>query len=971
MKRKMDRDMEVAEITSNDADLRKGLKEAKQLQGLDRKLSTAKRQARRVEQIQEGHAPAGDFITARANLEQKVEARVWREHLRRLQLQLLSSRKDAYHLKMRSARVMKAFHEGKKNLSEEDVQRADAKADMAVDNAKSADMAMRAALGKGSPGDIAFEPKRFASSVNRLSNIASSSPTKEQSLGDPPELSRGAVQKLATKTAVRAEGALNDALLDDSSFDKAATAAKVALAYEQTADKMDAHKVMSAKKKLKAAKEAANHAMVDAIQTGTNSAYMQLRRAMAQRKHDEGVLNGLKMKQDLNKRLKGVREVEQDPTVMVTTRFSKDADATYYRDMKTAERAYQHAADSASESDISSAGALVNREEKSAKKSKEASLELVNLQTTVAAKHVADAQKQAEEAIKAEHEGKEDEIIARRHAWSAVTAKEAAQVASEHASDGLRDANEKLADLEATSHEKGERYRHLRSETEVARRQSVGAAAIAQASLDKKKRRESTLARIRKQTAQGVASELRRLEIEVGMLEKTGHRKQADIAIADSNIRHEKRFLARESKRELDDQVANAKKESTKSLAEAMTKLVKGEAAKLHEAISAKGDTKSHFDMHDKQLDAKLAALRSKAMVDVRQKLEELPDQTVGKNKKEQRNDQTQKELKTMFKQVSKFQAANNEREKRARDADYVVHNTHKAARRLKIMQNFGDKPLAVAEAELQKIIKVEKLEKGKLANNTFAGQENKKAAAIETKFTNAGRAIAVAKQAMEDASSQSDLKRARDKMEAAKMLMDKAKEAKIAAKKARLDKEMEKVNQAAARKRSKLQQAVDATEKALHSLQKSDLQKAKTKVLEAQIRHDRWTLQQMQEEVDQSVETEHHTKHRFEELQERLETAQFEYTKAKRVSELEKGVAEHAKESARQSHRRYKTSVQVTHLADEHYRESKQELRTLARDSAQSESVLRAKRADLKFAEEAEQDAILAGRDHSDEPDR
>jgi len=966
LKRKVQNDMEVAEITSNDADLSRGLKDEQQLHTVDRELKLAKSQERRVDQLAAGQASSRDTLTQISDITQRVERRVENEHLRKVKLSLAQVSKDAYDKKMKSARLMQKYAGTGLPIpaaSRERIQKADVTADIAVDKQKAASTAFKAALGE--------EKEPFKEPFEKKLHMYGT------------KVDKSTAEKLATTNAKKAETAIEDALLNDDGFDKAATTAQIALQYENVASKAHGGKERKLKEVLQKAKTKAQKAILDALQGGTEEEYMKLRETMGDQNVAKANLDRLIRDRKLEASLKKTKGVEKDPSVLISRRLAEDADATFYRDVKKAERAYGKAADSAKEADVDSAGALVSTEEKSLKESKDNSLQLVKLKTTVAAKHVEQAQHDAEEAIKAEHSTEDDYTVAHRNAWNSITQKEAAQVSSENAHNKLRDAEEELADATATSQEYRDRYHRLEAEKEQARQNTISADAILKSAEEKLRRRETVIKEIRKETSKNIGEELRQLQLEVETLQKTGHPEQAKAAKEQSTLNQDEAFLKREENRELDARMKTIKQESTTDLANKMEKLVDNETSKLQQQIeaSAEGTTKSThaaIDDHSSDLDKRLATLESDAQREVRKKIRTLAPAAAAKMEaqhvaevkknpgKEPSNvpDGRPDELGKMFRQVKQFTDANDKREQKKKDDKYVEENTTPKLDKVRRMQSTADKPLAVAEQELKKIIGIEEKVKKAYETGTYEGVHAKEGkAGIDRRFTNAQRAVKLAKEAMQGANTDDELKRANAKQEAAKRLMRKAKLAKIRFERAEVEKKMASVNAAVKRKQSSLKQAEDAAAEALSTLQQSSIKKAKTKILKAQIRHDRWVLDSLRQKVTEATLAQEHEKHNYDELAERSDKAHWSYTKARRIVEGEKKHASKFKEDADATQRRYKTSVKVAHLLDENYRELGQEAKQLKEEARRKTAVMKTRKRDLREQEKNEEAAIM----HSD----
>lgn len=944
LKRESDEDMDVAEITSSDADLQKGLKEVEKLKAVDYKLKLAKRRARELEQLKEGREPARDMLTERNDLEDKVEDRLLKERLRRLSLHEENVKKKAYDAQMRSSNLARDV--GKHGVTEADVQRADAVASLVTDKAKTAEEALEVALGDNKD----------------LEALSAKGPGIKTL-----HISKTNAQKLATKSALKAEHSLNDALLTDEGFDKAAKAAEVALAYENTADKVSEDKMQKAKSDVDKTTEASNNAMVEAIHTGTTDAYMRLRDAMARHRDAKGTMQELIMRRKMEARLKAVGGAHHNPSVILAKKIAGESDAAFYKNVKQAERAYADAEESGDEKAEVEAGGLVHAEEKADERSSNDRLQVVKLQTTVAATRVADAQKEAETAIKSEHEAERNYRDARRHAWNAITAKEAAQAASERSHEQLSAAQDKLADVEATTQTQRDRHERLNAEKGNARRSYVAANAIYLASKHTLKRREDTLKKLRKETSKDIAAELQRLSLEVETLQKSGHEKMArQVMQSEKNeMQKDSNFVKREETRELDERIDHVKQESAKGLAEDMNQLVEDETQKLKNTIS---DPDEHvqpaFEVHSKQLDAKLAELSAKTEKAVREKIKGLSTDDDDGERKGEKTDGQHKEtavLDSMFQTVAKFQAANNQKEMAKQDGKFVVLNAHKAVRTLKKMQTVADKPLAVAEEELQKIIKIEGHVKEQLSENTYEGQAALRGkAGLDQKFTNAKRALKLAKQSMDGASSASSLKRSRAKMEAAKKLMQQVKLAKVQNERKVLDQKMSKVNAAMATKRSAIQKAADSAAEALHTLKLKDIERAKTKILRAQIRHDRWTLQNMEDKLREDRLESEHAQHKLNDIGKRTDDAHWAYTRAKRQLKYETKHVTSIKENADKDLLHQKTAIKIAHLTDEHYKETFHEVQALKKEALRKENLLKTARKDLKGQEKIEQQQIL-----------
>merc|ERR1719305_1358972 len=152
------------------------------------------------------------------------------------------------------------------------------KASLALDRSRAADEAVKAALGESAQP---FHPKKMdvRKDVRELTKQAKKKPKK---LKKPKYtgISKARAEKLATKNAKRAEKRLSYSLLTGNGLGKAAVAAKVALAYEKTADNIPDHKLKRAKARVKRAKAAADQAMRTAIKKGRHGDYMKLRRTM-------------------------------------------------------------------------------------------------------------------------------------------------------------------------------------------------------------------------------------------------------------------------------------------------------------------------------------------------------------------------------------------------------------------------------------------------------------------------------------------------------------------------------------------------------------------------------------------------------------------------------------------------------------------------------------------------------------------
>merc|ERR1712072_749708 len=266
-------------------------------------------------------------------LEQRVEARARREHIQRLKMKAKDRRQEAYKAKMESAKLL---NEG---VPSKDARKADMKASLALDRSRAADEAVKAALGESAQP---FHPKKM--DVRKDVRELTKAKKKPKKLKKPKYtgISKGVAEKLATKNAKRAEKRLSYSLLTCNGLGKAAVAAKVALAYEKTADNIPDHKLKRAKARVKRAKAAADQAMRTAIKKGRHGDYMKLRRTMNESEDAETKMQALEFKRRM--RLKAKKELSVDPSLMVAKQLERRASKKYYKNVKRAENAYAHAA---------------------------------------------------------------------------------------------------------------------------------------------------------------------------------------------------------------------------------------------------------------------------------------------------------------------------------------------------------------------------------------------------------------------------------------------------------------------------------------------------------------------------------------------------------------------------------------------------------------------------------------------------
>jgi len=940
-KRKMRQDMRVAEITENSGDLVKGMKDEKQLKRDTDKVRDDKREERRLVSEKQGRETVQQAETR--DLEERVMARVKREHVKRLKYALKDTKKRAFAAKMVSAKT--AANADRKRATTKMMQAADAKASLAMGAEKVAEEAYKAALGDNKSSKSAVQPSKSAISSDNLT---------------PAE-----AKKIAEEKNLRAQTEMQDAIDNGSQGEmkSARQAANIALAYGKTAQKIAKRKMLHARQELQKASNDADEAMAAAIQSGTADSFAALRKAMGARRNAVGKVEDMDDRRKLKTRMAKLG-LGGDKTVMMAEEQKRAADAKYYADAKLAERRYGEALEVDGTKAVNKvekkAVLLVTRENESSAAQDKASLQLAAVRTQAAAKNVEEAKAAAQEAIQREHDAERSYQRARRYAMSSIGAKDSSKLKEESTDEKFRDFDEKYNDWQTDQVTDGNKYQAIKQRMMQARSNMIMTKSAAKQSKERLIQMRKNMGSMRKKASALVKGQLARLDEEVKILQASGNKKAAKAAVDNSNVRQQKRFLKREERRELQSRVTAVKEEATSDLALEMTRVVEQETDKLHKDINeaaANDDIRIKTELHN---------IKKKAEKKVKKKMDGILATPLGKKDTKkvgvtglQKQDKLTKApaLEKVLEMAKKLKDGQVSAAKAKKQAEKVKAGAGAAVKKLKDRQKTppsGENPLKEAEDELKKIKKVEKVEMKKLKDSQLLNTDRKEM--LEEKYRKANTNLRTVQKSLDsiDPNDSASVKQEAAKMKAAKAKVQKAKLAKIRNEKKATEAKMKKVQDAVNVKKSAIKQATDSAESVLEDLRKGAVQATKAKIMEAKIRQDRWAMQGIKDKSHEAQLNAEDAVSIFHDLAERTEDRLARYNKAKSRVRSSRDRLHRVREAAHAARRHYKTTVKIAAVSDRRYREAKDEVATATMVAKQKENFLHEQQKDFKVEEVA-----------------
>jgi len=912
------RDMEIAEITSNTEDLRKGTQAAHRLEATTRRLHTAKRRAAELKDLRAGRENAHDFLTAKSNIEQRINRRVRNEHIQRLRERAKDMKRAAYRAQIRAAYVLKQTSGGQ---SSPGVQLADAKAQLAKQRNQGAAEAL----------DAALEESKGPFTPSARPDIE----TLMKSIGSP--LKKG-LQRLATMNAKKAQSLLKRSLLTDRGFSKAAAAAKIALAYEHTAMKAKAEtvkeKLGQSKAALKKAVNRASKAMQSAILTGTHRAYAALRQTLSARRDAQDKVEYLELKIKANKEHQQM--IKGSPAK--PDEQSTDAAARYYEVSKQAERAYDKAIDSGRQRDVGNAASLVQKGKKLDAASRKSSFAVARARTIRSAQKAEHAKGKAIAAIYARHGAVAAVKKSKRSAWNAISAKELAISASERVEDRLQTTHEMLNDASDTVLRIQAKYRKLQRKTRAARLAFQSASAKAEVVKKAQNKQNAEVKKTQKLALATSTKDQVRLKEKLQSLKARGNTKR--VAGVVSRLKQAKKIKDSLLTTFQMRKVQKIQKEASATLAQKMNNLVKGEEKNVENQY---GKRKSQ-----------LKAVVSDAVDAVKTKLKKLGNSP-------QKRKQMDSELHQMFAKTAKLHSIANDHAKERRNGDLVKRNAHAAVKRLQRLQ-MQQKPLKQSEKELQKIVASQNHAKAKLRKHIKPNLQDQ-TKAITKKIKTAKAAMRLAKNSMKTASQGSTdvTKKAFTAVKTAQKVLQRLQVQKKKIDRKMAAKKMETMNTKQMQQKLGYKQATKALSNAKSENAVADKKQNKEEILQQRLKTETTKSRMLTRSSHQDIRIQQHRQRKYERLKHKATIKKKLLLQTKRrQSKLRKRLAG-LKIQFHHSKRRIKIQKKIAHLADQDYEEARRNLKSFVSNVAKKKKAYRVAKQELKVSEDAEKVAYVA----------